>query len=165
MAEKVYTGSMATHLATPIPALLPPPPTHAGSSGLRSLGLERMETPAILGLLRNGLTWAQLVDFQRDAGFSGQEMAAFLDLPERTFARRRSTGRFSSGESEKLLRLMEIHQSALHLMDGDAAAVHAWLTEPVRGLGNARPIDYAQSDYGAREVRNLLGRLEHGVFS
>ncbi len=35
---------------------------------------------------------------------------------------------------------------------------------PVRGLNNARPIDYARTDYGAREVRNLIGRLEHGVF-
>jgi uncharacterized protein (DUF2384 family) len=35
----------------------------------------------------------------------------------------------------------------------------------VRGLDNARPIESVRSDFGAREVRNLIGRLEHGVFS
>lgn len=163
--KSAYTEGMATQSTTPVHSAGPIPAATAAAFGLKSLGLEPLETLAILGVLRNGLTWAQMLAFQRAAGFSAEEMAAFLELPERTFARRRSTGRFSTGESEKLLRLMEIHESALRLFDGDAVAVRTWLTAPVRGLGNARPIDYAQSDFGAREVRNLLGRLEHGVFS
>jgi len=124
-----------------------------------------METPTILAVLDTGLSWAQISSFLRASGFSTLAIAEFLDLPERTFARRRASGRFGKTESEKLLRLMEIYDSALDLFGGDAAATHDWLTSSVRGLNNARPIDYAQSDFGAREVRNLLGRLEHGVFS
>ncbi len=68
-------------------------------------------------------------------------------------------------ESERLLRLAEIFEAALSLFDGDHDGVRQWLTSPVRGLGNARPIDYARTELGAREVRNLIGRLEDGVFS
>jgi putative toxin-antitoxin system antitoxin component (TIGR02293 family) len=162
MATLPANPSLAPEQAPPAllrEAMLPKSP------GLKRIGLETMETPAILALLGAGLSWAQLAGFLRDSGVSPAEIAAFLDLPERTFARRRSSGRFGKAETEKLIRLMEIYDSALDLFGGDAAATHFWLTSSVRGLNNARPIDYAQSDFGAREVRNLLGRIEHGVFS
>ena len=34
-----------------------------------------------------------------------------------------------------------------------------------RALGGATPLDFAKTEPGAREVENVLGRLEHGVFS
>jgi uncharacterized protein (DUF2384 family) len=35
----------------------------------------------------------------------------------------------------------------------------------VRALGGRSPLDFAQTEPGAREVENVIGRLEHGVFS
>jgi putative toxin-antitoxin system antitoxin component (TIGR02293 family) len=125
----------------------------------------KLDTPSILKVLKAGLSWSRVSQFMAESGFSAQQVAEFLGLPERTFARRRSGGSFLRDESERLLRLMEIHAAALELFGGDSGATRDWLTAPVRGLNHARPIDYAQSDYGAREVRNLIGRLEHGVFS
>jgi len=125
----------------------------------------KFDTFSILKVLQVGLSWSRVSQFMAESGFSAQQVAEFLGLPERTFARRRSCGVFLKDESERMLRLMEIHAAALQLFGGDVGAVRDWLTTPVRGLNHARPIDYAQSDYGAREVRNLIGRLEHGVFS
>jgi uncharacterized protein (DUF2384 family) len=34
-----------------------------------------------------------------------------------------------------------------------------------KGLGGKTPLEYADTEPGAREVEDLLGRLEHGVFS
>ena len=39
------------------------------------------------------------------------------------------------------------------------------LSKPVKALGMKTPLQYAATESGAREVENLLGRLEHGVFS
>ena len=33
------------------------------------------------------------------------------------------------------------------------------------GLGGAIPLEYAETEVGAREVENLLGRIEYGVYS
>ncbi len=46
---------------------------------------------------------------------------------------------------------------------GDSA--REWLTNPQTGLGNAVPLDFAKTEIGAREVENLLGRIEYGVYS
>jgi putative toxin-antitoxin system antitoxin component (TIGR02293 family) len=115
--------------------------------------------------VESGLSWNAVRKFLDITGLSQQDLATYLAIPERTFARRRKAGTFERREAEQVLRLAEIYQSALKLFDGDTAATRTWLTSPVRGLGNARPIDFAQSEFGAREVRDLIGRLTDGVFS
>ena len=32
-------------------------------------------------------------------------------------------------------------------------------------MSGAVPLEYAETEVGAREVEHLLGRIEHGVFS
>ena len=44
-------------------------------------------------------------------------------------------------------------------------AAKLWLNAPQVGLGGAVPLDYAKTEIGAREVENLLGRIEYGVYS
>ncbi|MEX6038669.1 antitoxin Xre/MbcA/ParS toxin-binding domain-containing protein [Providencia hangzhouensis] len=39
------------------------------------------------------------------------------------------------------------------------------LTTPVKGLGHLRPIELIATESGAIEVIDLIGRIEHGVFS
>jgi putative toxin-antitoxin system antitoxin component (TIGR02293 family) len=41
----------------------------------------------------------------------------------------------------------------------------AWLASPQVGLGGAIPLEMARTEEGAREVEDLLGRIEHGVYS
>ncbi|HSH83852.1 MAG TPA: MbcA/ParS/Xre antitoxin family protein [Guyparkeria sp.] len=49
---------------------------------------------------------------------------------------------------------------------GDQAAAERWLTTPKPALAGQIPLDLAQQgEEGEREVLDLLGRLEHGVFS
>ena len=53
----------------------------------------------------------------------------------------------------------------MDLFEDDLAASVRWLTSPKKALDNEQPIQYARTELGAREVENLLGRLEYGVFS
>ena len=48
---------------------------------------------------------------------------------------------------------------------GDKAEARDWLNTPQFGLGGAVPLDYAETEIVAREVENLLGRIEYGVYS
>ena len=48
---------------------------------------------------------------------------------------------------------------------GAEEAARRWLSSPQVGLGGALPLEYAETEVGAREVENLLGRIEYGVYS
>ena len=58
----------------------------------------------------------------------------------------------------------KVFQTALALFGSEEATNH-WLKHPVRGLGNKRPIDMLSTAEDSKAILNLIGRLEHGVFS
>ena len=130
-----------------------------------SLGLKSMDVPTLINAANAGLSWKSVKRFLAVTGLSQQQLANYLDIPERTFARRRETGALDRRESEKLLRLAEIWEAALDLFDEDDARTRAWLLAPAFGLGNVAPIEYARTEFGGREVRALIGRIADGVFS
>jgi putative toxin-antitoxin system antitoxin component (TIGR02293 family) len=71
----------------------------------------------------------------------------------------------TADQSAKLLRLYSIFKRALDLFERNAETARQWLTIPKKALGKQTPLAYSQTELGAHEVENLLGRLEHGVFS
>ncbi len=75
------------------------------------------------------------------------------------------SGRLAPDESERLLRVSMLFEKAVDLFDGDVAEATRWLRSPQRGLGGPSPLEFARTEVGAREVENLIGRLEHGVIS
>ena len=124
-----------------------------------------MDVPTLIKAASAGLSWNSVKKFLGATGFSQKQLANYLDIPERTFARRRETGSLDRRESEKLLRLAEIWEAGLDLFDGDETRTREWLVAPAFGLGNVSPLDYARTEFGGREVRALIGRIAGGVFS
>lgn len=59
-----------------------------------------------------GLPWNAVRRFLDATGLTQQGLAKYLDIPERTFARRREAGAFDRRESEQLVRLAEIYEAA-----------------------------------------------------
>jgi putative toxin-antitoxin system antitoxin component (TIGR02293 family) len=65
--------------------------------------------------------------------------------------------------NDKKDRLEAITKAALEFFNDDEAA-QRWLNNPVRGLGDKRPIDMINTDENASIVLNLIGCLDHGMF-
>jgi putative toxin-antitoxin system antitoxin component (TIGR02293 family) len=70
----------------------------------------------------------------------------------------------SPDESDKVMRLSRLLEHAKKVF-GDVDKARAWLKHPQYGLGGAVPLDYAETEIGAREVDNLLGRIEYSVYT
>jgi putative toxin-antitoxin system antitoxin component (TIGR02293 family) len=64
-----------------------------------------------------------------------------------------------------VLRFARLFRLATELYDGDEEAARAWLSKPARALDGETPLEHAETEAGAREVENLIGRLEHGVYT
>jgi putative toxin-antitoxin system antitoxin component (TIGR02293 family) len=84
---------------------------------------------------------------------------------ERTLQRKRTEGRaLSHDESDKLSRLARLLVRAEEALDSPDKAIR-WMTTPNRALAGQPPITLLDSDAGALAVDQVLGRIEHGVFS
>jgi putative toxin-antitoxin system antitoxin component (TIGR02293 family) len=120
---------------------------------------------ALAKTLKAGLPLAKLLHFQKVATLPWRSIAAVLQLPPRTLARRKAAGRLNQDESERLLRLALLFDKATELFEGDRAGAAHWLQSPCKALGQLTPLELAETEIGAREVEDLIGRLEFGVYS
>jgi putative toxin-antitoxin system antitoxin component (TIGR02293 family) len=130
-----------------------------------SLGLTASDTSGLIRQIDAGFSFHSLLKLESHTGVNLSVLASIIGIPERTLARRKTAGRLAPEESERLLRISNIFEKSLELFEGDLEAAVNWLTTPKKALGNEQPLFYSRTELGAREVENLLGRIEHGVFS
>ena|SRR6266478_4966003 len=130
-----------------------------------SLGIRETRIDALIEEVRAGLPFKALESFSAESGIAVSEIAELIELPDRTLARRKVIGRLSSGESERLLRLSNVFQKAVGLFEGNVDAAVVWLKRPKKALGDKSPWTYLTTELGAREVEDLIGELEQGVFA
>jgi putative toxin-antitoxin system antitoxin component (TIGR02293 family) len=99
-------------------------------------------------------------------GLTVENLASRIGISIATLSRRRRTGEpLDPGHSDRLVRYARLFRAATDLYNGDEEAARAWLRKPARALAGETPLDHAGTEVGAREVENLVGRLEHGVFT
>ena len=88
-----------------------------------------------------------------------------LRIPQRTLTRRLShRSRLTAAESDRTVRLARVYASAVEMIGDEHKAVE-WLQTPNRALGGERPLEKLDTDIGAREVEDILGRIAYGVYS
>ena len=114
--------------------------------------------------IQKGLRFIELETLQHSLDMPFEQLAAKLCISRSTLHRRKAAGRLSPDESDRVVRYSRLLKYATRVfVDIDRA--RAWLKHPQFGLGGAVPLDYASTEAGAREVENLLGRIEYSVYT
>jgi putative toxin-antitoxin system antitoxin component (TIGR02293 family) len=114
--------------------------------------------------IRQGLRFRELEALRENIDLPLEQLAGKLAISRSTLQRRKTAGRLSSDESDKVMRFARLLEHAVKVF-GSLTNARAWLKHPQRGLGGAIPLDYAETEVGAREVDNLIGRIDYGVYS
>jgi putative toxin-antitoxin system antitoxin component (TIGR02293 family) len=129
------------------------------------LGLEEQNTQELIGRIQLGLPFSSLDVFHRTIGISKSKIAFTIVLRPSTMARRKKSGYLSAEQSERLVRLAKVSESAVSLFEGDVVKAREWMEKPRAALSGKTPLEMTATELGAREVENLILRLEDGTFS
>ena len=113
--------------------------------------------------VKRGVAFRDFERLQTKLGVSAQALSAVVGISERTLARRKQEGRLQPDESDRLYRIVRLLGRAEEVL-GEPSAKE-WLTQPKRFLGGKTPLESADTEIGAYEIDQALGRLEHGVFA
>jgi putative toxin-antitoxin system antitoxin component (TIGR02293 family) len=113
--------------------------------------------------IRRGLPFDSLGKVMERFELNRDEVSSALDLPPRTLARRKQERRLSPNESDRLFRLVRIATQAAEVLGEEKGK--RWLHTANRALGGVTPLELLDTDLGARQVEEVLGRIEHGVYS
>lgn len=126
--------------------------------------LREPEAAYIVEKVRGGLSMEEFHGAQDLLGVSEERLAGLLGMSRATLHRRKKAGQLDRSESDRLVRFARIISRASAALGGVDGA-RSWLSAPARAFHGECPLDYADTEIGAREVEALLGRIEHGVFS
>jgi putative toxin-antitoxin system antitoxin component (TIGR02293 family) len=140
----------------------PGPPLAAGEY-MVLLGLAAAPPLEVATLVAAGLPWSAVERLQANTGLPLAALAPLIDTPVRTLMRRRLAGILQPAESDRVVRVARVFARALDLHRGDRDAARAWLLAPAIAFGGQPPATVARTEVGAREVENLVGRLEQGI--
>ena len=124
-------------------------------------------------LIGKGLPVDVLERIKKRSALTDREMSLSLGLSTKTLTRLRSRkrqkgkarpARLSLSQGDRLYRLARLMSIAEQVFE-DRGRAHEWFRQPQLGLGNRKPLELIHTEVGAREVEDLLGRIEHGVYS
>jgi putative toxin-antitoxin system antitoxin component (TIGR02293 family) len=128
------------------------------------VGMRTRDPREIRRRVLQGLSYRAFERFRTQVGLSVSELAKLVSVNERTLSRRKLEGRLQPDESDRLMRAARVFNQAIELFEGDEIGAREWLASTQPAFGGETALDLMRTDSGAREVEQLIGRLEHGVF-
>ena len=121
-------------------------------------------TAKLIASLKAGLPFRELEALQASLALPMERLLPMLGISKATLHRRKAAGRLDPAESDRVVRYARLMDLAVEVLES-AENARQWLTARQIGLGGAIPLEYAETEVGAREVEDLLGRIEYGVYS
>jgi putative toxin-antitoxin system antitoxin component (TIGR02293 family) len=132
-----------------------------GLGGETALGHPVQTREHMSAAIREGFPFAVVQALVETSGLTLQEVSSSLDLPIRSLRHRKHRGRLARYESDRLYRLARVVALAEHFIGSHKKAID-WLKRPNLLLGSLPPFRLLDTQLGALEVENVLGRIGYG---
>ena len=120
------------------------------------------EPSEMIPWLREGVNASLYQTLRELLAISDRQLSRIVRIAPRTLKRRLKHGRLEPDESERVARVGRLLLRAVEVFE-DVEKARRWLRKPQVALGDETPLDHADTEPGARQVEDLLGRIEHGI--
>ena len=117
----------------------------------------------VLNTVESGLPLDALTRFAESSGLTLAEIYDVV-IAARTLKHRRARKEsLSRDESDKLARLMRVHDQAVRAF-GETERALWWLREPESQFEERTPLQMTQTEFGGRLVEEALVQIDEGMF-
>lgn len=117
-------------------------------------------------MIQRGLPSKAAFFLQKELGLGDREYSSILGVSVKSLGRFRRTPRehLDVHLSDRLYRIARIFALALKVLESKEGAI-GWLHRPQTGLKERTPLELMSTDAGAKQVEELLYRIEYGIYS
>ena len=91
-------------------------------------------------------------------------LAKALSVTRATLINKKKGQKFGAGLSEKILGMADLYSYGFEVFE-DEARFNQWMLRPNKALGGQSPYDLIDNQFGREEVKNLIGRIDYGIYS
>ncbi len=129
------------------------------------LGIKTADNLKLAERVEAGFSFDAFEKLGKTTGLPLERLRVAVRITSRTLTRRKKEKKLSPEESDRLVSVSRLLAQTFELFEGNEEAGIRWFTSPNRALGGQSPLEVAATETGTREVENLIGRIEHGVFT
>jgi putative toxin-antitoxin system antitoxin component (TIGR02293 family) len=114
--------------------------------------------------VRTGVTKKILVNIKNKTNLDYDKLAKVLSVGRATLINKNGNRPFNLALSDRIVGLADLYDQGYKVF-GDTDNFNEWMFTPNRALGGQKPYDIIDTQYGKDEVRDLIGRIDYGVYS
>jgi putative toxin-antitoxin system antitoxin component (TIGR02293 family) len=115
-------------------------------------------------MVDRGVTKKDLESLKDKTKLDYDELAKVLSVGRATLINKKGDDKFSPLLSEKIVGLADLYSYGYEVFE-DKERFNQWILRPNQALGGQAPYDLIHNQFGREEVRNVIGRIEYGVYS
>ncbi|MDB5275446.1 MAG: hypothetical protein JWR61_401 [Ferruginibacter sp.] len=120
--------------------------------------LEKMER------LTTGVSKEDLEELKLRTELDYDKLAKLLSVTRATLINKKGAEKFNVTLSERIIGLADIYSYGYEVFE-DEEKFNKWMFSPNKALGGNTPYEVSNNQFGREEVKNIIGRIEYGVYS
>lgn len=124
----------------------------------------RMTSFEKIDIIKEGISKKDLENLKDKAGLDYNQLSKVLSVARATLINKKGNDRFDTNLSEKIVGVADIYSYGYEVFE-DETKFNNWIFRSNRSLGGQSPYDLLDNQYGREEVKNLIGRIDYGVYS
>ena len=117
-----------------------------------------------MDMVRDGLSKRDLESLKSKTNLDYDKLSTLLATTRATLINKKGTAHFSTALSERILSIADIYSYGYEVFE-DEKKFNEWVFRPNRALGGKQPFELLDNQFGREEIKNLIGRIDYGVYS
>ena len=117
-----------------------------------------------IDIVESGISKSQLEEVKKQTGLDYEVLSNILAVTKATLHNKKGNEKFNANVSERILLLADIYAYGIEVF-GTKERFNSWLISNILALGGKKPIERLNTTLGMQEVKQILGRIDYGVYS
>jgi putative toxin-antitoxin system antitoxin component (TIGR02293 family) len=120
--------------------------------------VEKME------MMRQGVSKENLETLKVRTSLDYDKLSTLLSTTRATLINKKGKEQFSAALGERIISIADIYSYGYSVFE-DVQSFRDWVFRPNQALGGKQPFDLLDNQFGREEIKNLIGRIDYGVYS
>lgn len=124
----------------------------------------RMTSFEKMNAVKLGISKKDLENLKAKTRLDYDKLANALSVTRATLINKKKQEKFNAALSERILSLADIYSYGYEVFE-DEDRFNKWMFRPNQALGGKLPYEFIDNQFGREEIKNLIGRIDYGVYS
>jgi putative toxin-antitoxin system antitoxin component (TIGR02293 family) len=124
----------------------------------------RMTSFEKIDIIREGISKRDLEHLKQKTDLDYNQLSKVLSVARATLINKKGSAKFDMVLSERIVGVADIYSYGYEVFE-DENRFNEWIFRANQALGGQAPYDLLDNQYGREEVKNLIGRIDYGVYS